>query len=313
MHRRKFLKTLGLGAAAFAVGPEFAFSTTKKPQIAITMDDPRVVTSCGLSAEQVNGKILGALAAHKVKAALFVCGMRVDSDTGRALLRSWGEAGHMLGNHSYSHWYLPSKKIALDAFCDDIVKGEAVVTKMPGFEKIFRFPFFKEGDTLEKRDGVRKFLAGRGYGAIGRATVDASDWAIDSRMVARYAKQPDADLKPYRDFYLEHMWARSKYYDELARKVLGGPVKHTVLIHHTALNALFLGDLLAMYRERGWELIDAREAYRDPVYARQPDILPAGESLIWALAKESRKFDGELRYPGENDTYENPRMDELKL
>jgi hypothetical protein len=45
----------------------------------------------------------------------------------------------------------------------------------------------------------------------------------------------------------------------------------------------------------------------------QPNILPAGESLIWALAKQSGKFDSELRYPGEDDVYENPRMDALKL
>jgi hypothetical protein len=35
--------------------------------------------------------------------------------------------------------------------------------------------------------------------------------------------------------------------------------------------------------------------------------------LIWALAKESGKFEKELRYPGENDVYENPRMDALHL
>jgi peptidoglycan-N-acetylglucosamine deacetylase len=313
MHRRQFLKTAGLGAAAWAVGSELAFAADGRPQVAITMDDPRGVTACGLTPEQANRRILDALASHKVKAALFVCGMRVDNDAGRALLRSWSDAGHRLGNHSYSHWYLPGKKITLEAFCDDIARGEAVVGGYPGFEKMFRFPFFKEGDTLEKRDGVRKFLAGRGYGVIGRSTIDASDWAVDARLAARCTKQPEADLKAYRDFYLEHMWARSQYYDGLARKVLGGPVKHTVLIHYSALNALFLGDLLAMYRARGWELIDADEAYRDPVYRRQPNILPAGESLIWALAKESGKFEGQLRYPGEDDTYENPRMDELKL
>jgi hypothetical protein len=35
--------------------------------------------------------------------------------------------------------------------------------------------------------------------------------------------------------------------------------------------------------------------------------------LIWALAKETGKFEKELRYPGEDDTYENPKMDALKL
>jgi len=68
-----------------------------------------------------------------------------------------------------------------------------------------------------------------------------------------------------------------------------------------------------LFVERGWKPIDAVHAYEDPVYDLQPKTLPAGESLIWALAKESGKFDKELRYPGEDDIYENPKMDALGL
>jgi hypothetical protein len=59
--------------------------------------------------------------------------------------------------------------------------------------------------------------------------------------------------------------------------------------------------------------VDAEYAYRGPVYDRQPNTLPAGESLVWALAKETGKVDSELRYPGEDDVYENPRMNALHL
>lgn len=61
------------------------------------------------------------------------------------------------------------------------------------------------------------------------------------------------------------------------------------------------------------EPVDAGWAYADPVYDRQPNILPAGEGLTWALAKESGKIENELRYPGEDDIYENPKMDALHL
>jgi hypothetical protein len=44
-----------------------------------------------------------------------------------------------------------------------------------------------------------------------------------------------------------------------------------------------------------------------------PKIVPAGESLIWALAKETGKFDKVLRYPGEDSEYENAKMDKLGL
>jgi hypothetical protein len=90
-------------------------------------------------------------------------------------------------------------------------------------------------------------------------------------------------------------------------------VRHTVVLHHNALNALFLDRLIGMFAAKGWQPINADHAYADPVYDRQPNTLPAGESLIWALAKESGKFEKELRYPGEDDVYENPKMDALKL
>ena len=34
---------------------------------------------------------------------------------------------------------------------------------------------------------------------------------------------------------------------------------------------------------------------------------------MWAAAKASWRFEGKLRYPGEDDTYEKPRMDALGL
>lgn len=302
---------MGTLAAAVGVGSKDLLAKSK-PQIAITMDDPQVSPAYGWSAEEVNRRILDALDKHKVRATLFVCGMRVDSPEGKRLLGTWNDAGHTLGNHSYSHLFLNSSKVTLDQYCSDIARGETVVAGFPRFEKRFRYPFFKEGDTVEKRDGVRKFLAEHGY-KYGPATVDASDWAIDDRLRKRIAKDPKADLAPYRQFYLDHLWDRAKFYDNLAVKVLGRRPRHTILIHHRLLNALFLDDVLSMFRERGWEPISADKAYADPVYERQPNILPAGESLVWALAKETGKFDVVLRYPGEDDIYENPKMDKLGL
>jgi hypothetical protein len=85
------------------------------------------------------------------------------------------------------------------------------------------------------------------------------------------------------------------------------------LIHYNLLNSLFLGDLLTMFRSRGWEIINADDAFSDSVFDRQPNTAPAGESLIWALAKETGRFEDRLRYPGENDTYEKPILDQLRL
>nr|MCU0239734.1 hypothetical protein [Pyrinomonadaceae bacterium] len=124
---------------------------------------------------------------------------------------------------------------------------------------------------------------------------------------------PQADLKPYRDFYLEHIWNRTVFYDELAKKVWKKNVKHTLLIHHNLVTALFLDDLIKMYKQKGWKVIDAKKAFKDSIFKESPAIVPAGESIIWALAKESGKFDEILRYPAEDERYEKKRMDDLGL
>jgi hypothetical protein len=157
---------------------------------------------------------------------------------------------------------------------------------------------------------MRWWLMQRGY-QFGRATIDASDWAIDGRMRKRLETDARADLTAYRDFYVEHIMARSRYYDELAKKVWARPVRHTVLLHHRLLSALFLKDLFAAYRASGWKIMDAEYAFEDLIYKQQPNILPAGESLVWALARE--KGLAGLRYPGEDDTYENAEMNRRRL
>jgi peptidoglycan/xylan/chitin deacetylase (PgdA/CDA1 family) len=283
------------------------------PQVAITMDDFNWADTPKLKAEECNSAILAALREHgDLKAALFVKGKNVDNERGRRLLRAWDEAGHTIANHSYSHRGYNSPEVDFETYSQDILRGEAVLKDAKNFKKLYRFPYLKEGDSASKRDRLRAFLKEHGY-RNGHVTIDASDWYVDGRLAKRLKADLAADLKPYRDFYLSHIWERSLYYDDLSRKVLGRSVKHTLLIHYNLLNALFLGDLLRMYKTRGWKLIDAGQAFTDPIFASAPKIVPAGESLIWALAKESGKFDKTLRYPGEDGAYEKEKMDKLGL
>jgi len=124
---------------------------------------------------------------------------------------------------------------------------------------------------------------------------------------------PAADVKPYRDYYLEHMWSRAEYYDRLADRVLSYQVKHTLLVHFNLLNALFLGDVIAMFKSKGWQLINAEDAFADPVFAAKPKVVPAGESIIWSLAKEKGVLPKSTHYPAEDGDVEAERMKKLGL
>jgi peptidoglycan-N-acetylglucosamine deacetylase len=311
MDRRSFAATLGLAAAGLALRGGMAAPADGPRRLAITIDDFNLFGATPQAAGRRNAALLEALGSHSgVKAAAFVCGRQVDSDLGKSLVSAWGRAGHMVANHTYSHWYYPRRNY--EEFSQDALRAERLLEGLPGFTRRFRFPYLKEGDTREKRDRMRAFLAERGY-KTGYVTIDASDWYFDQRLRDRLAADPKADPAPYRDVYLKHLRDRAAYYDGLSRKVLGRSVKHTLLIHHNVLNEMFLADALKMFEAEGWKVIDAADAFSDPVFSTAPDILPAGESILWALAKQSGRFEDQLRYPGEDGDYEKPAMDALGL
>ena len=312
MDRRYFIQSLGLIATAAAVNAETLFGAEAGPRLAITMDDPNNYTSPLMSPAERDENIRRALRNSGLKAALFVCGERVDNPAGKTLLKNWDVESNLICNHSYSHWYLPSKKINLEDYTADITKCEKLISHHGQFTKLFRFPYLKEGDTIEKRDGVRAFLNAHGY-RNGYVTIDASDWYYNQRLESALKKNPKTDLAPYRDAYCAHILDRANYYRNLSLDVLDREIPHTLLIHHNLLNALFLGDLIAMFKSEGWELTDASKAYSDPIFASNPDIIPAGESLVWALAKETGRFENRLRYPAEDSVYEEAALDSLGL
>src|SRR5687767_5864392 len=312
MNRRTFTKTLAATAATIGVGGLPALASKPATQFSITMDDFHWRNAVKQTAQERNQSILDTLSKHSIAAAAFVIGRNIGDQEGKDLVAAWDRAGHLIGNHTYSHRNFNAPEADLNAYQEDIVRAEALLKEFPRFRKYLRFPMLKEGDTVEKRDRMRAFFAQHGY-RNGHVTIDNSDWAIDQRLTARLKKDPAADVKPYRDFYMEHMWVRSEYYYSLAQRVLGRQVKHTVLIHFNLLNGLFLNDLIAMYKSKGWEPIDAEEAFRDPVFLAKPKVLPAGESIVWSLAKEKGTIPKSLRYPAEDGAYEIARMDKLGL
>ncbi len=144
-------------------------------------------------------------------------------------------------------------------------------------------------------------------------TIDASDWYVNSRLIDKMHSGEDIDTIAFQNFYLNHIIDRAKFYDSLSYKINGRHIKHTLLLHHNLTSALFLRSLIEKFKSEGWEVIDAIEAYKDPIYKSRPEVVPAGESLIWSLAKESGKFEDKLRYPAEDSRYEKDEMNRLGL
>lgn len=279
-------------------------------KISITFDDGSLSDRPGYTFDTWNNMLLAKLEEAGVNVIFFVSGNDKTSERGQAFLNSWNDKGHRIANHTVSHPNYNSKDVSFDYFRNEFLSNDTIIRQYSNFIPMFRFPYLKEGNTQEKVRLFRELLREHNY-KNGHVTIEASDWYIDSRLVKRLRENPGADLEGFKKYYLEHIYERAVYYEDLSFSLTGRHVSHTLLLHHNLAAALFLDDLIKMFREKGWDVISADEAYKDEIFEQQPS--QAGENLIWALAKQSGKFEERLRYPAESGKYEKDKMDQLGL
>ena len=308
VHRRQFL--IGCAGTLVVCSGARARKQAARSAVAITMDDPNTDPTPMYSFAERNRAILDHLGKRDVRAMLFVCGKRVDNPDGATILRAFDNAGHVLANHSYSHRNYNDQAMTCDAMLADIARCETLLEDYKHKQKRFRFPYLKEGETVEKRDTIRKALKSQRF-TLGHVTIDTSDWAYDMRLVARLKTDPKSSLDAFRAAYIKHILDRAHYYDDLAKKVVGRTIKHTLLIHYNLISALFLGDLIDALRENGFRIVSPDVAYEDAIFATQPNTVPAGESLVWSLARANAALRDTLRYPGEDEAYETAALNSL--
>jgi len=230
--------------------PKTSPNNSARPQLALTLDDPTLQLGSVLKWQEANSRILKAISEKNVRAALFVCGMRVDEPDGAKLLSEWDQAGHLICNHSYSHKFYGGQTSYAD-FAADFLRNEKVTAPYRNRTGLFRYPFLKEGDTADQRDRFRALLKERGY-RVGHVTLDASDWYVSQRFVNRLGNQPKAPIAGYRDYLAAHLLDRATFYRQLTRDVLGHDIRHTLLMHFNPLNAFVLPDIMNAFEAAGW-------------------------------------------------------------
>src|SRR3546814_4087800 len=97
---------------------------------------------------------------------------------------AWRASGQVLGNHTWSHMNLNEN--ALAAWQADLLRGEAVIAPLmtDGDWHWLRYPYLAEGETPDKWQAARRFLAGHGY-RIARSEEHTSE--LQSLMTRSYA------------------------------------------------------------------------------------------------------------------------------
>ena len=192
-----------------------------------------------------------------------------------------------------THPDLNNAKVSLAQYQQEIIDCDRIIRDLPGYQKWFRFTYLREGNTPEKRDGMRAFLKEHGY-RNAYVTLDTSDWRLDGELERVLAKDPSADVEPIRQAYLAHIRQRALAYRELAQKLEGRDIPQVLLLHHNLINALWLDDVIRQFREMGWTIVSPQTAFADPVYQLQPERAVPGQSLLLSLARTR----GMGKFPG---------------
>jgi len=278
-------------------------------QLALSFDDGGN-PDLNPNAQQINQRILEQLKQNHIRSIVYPSVIKIGDYKGLSLVAAWGKQEHKIGNHSELHSNLNKEQVTTQQYIDQIFRAEQVFKPLTGWVPRYRYPFLKEGNTIEKRDTVAHYLQQQGYES-GAVSIDASDWFYNLKYLSYTKNGQTADLEKLKNAYIDHLLDRANYYDQLAIQTVGYSPKHVLLLHVNAINAAFLNDVVEAFKLHQWQFIDSETAYQDPIYRLKTNVLPAGESIVWSLAKQQAKT--QLRYPAEDAPYELERLKQFDL
>jgi len=245
------------------------------PEVALTFDDLPAHGSlaAGLSRLDIASSIIRALqAAHAPPTYGFINAKRMQEDpsTGQ-VLQLWRDAGFPLGNHTFSHMDLNTNSAA--AFEQDLVADEPALPKFMGEQDWhwLRFPYLREGDTVEKHRAIAAFLKKHGY-KVAEVTLSFGDYAYNEPYARCLARNDQQGIELLKQSYLSGAADSLSQGQELSKLIYGRDIKHVMLLHIGGFETVMLPQLLDLLKQRGFKLITLQEAESDPAYSSDADL-----------------------------------------
>ncbi len=277
------LLVISSGLRAQAVDPG---APEKPKEICITFDDlPVVRVHDRIQRLIVTDQILGTLDEFKAPAAGFVIGDQIGADAD--IIRQWLEAGHTLGNHTYSHPDLNT--VPVDLYTADITRGaEALKPILKEYNQnltYFRFPYLHYGTDFQTKEAVAEFLTNEKLTVV-HVSIDTEDFVYNLQYEKIFESDNEIELLRLGNEYIDHIMDQVRAAEELSQEMLGRQVKHILLLHANRINAAFLADLLAELQLDGYVFITLETALTDRVYSMDESYIgPQGLSFLERLAK----------------------------
>jgi peptidoglycan-N-acetylglucosamine deacetylase len=191
---------------------------------------------------------------------------------GLNILEEWVNAGHYLGNHTYHH--IDLAKTSVSEYIADIQKNEPILSQLTHNTnyRYFRYPFLAEGNTQDKRDGIRQFLFEHDYKAA-PVTTDFFEYEWNDSYVRCLSKHDEKSIAWLKKSYLEQSSNALIISHELSQLLFNRDIKNILLIHINAMSADMLDDLLTSYEKQQVKFISLSDALNDDVYQINPNVV----------------------------------------
>jgi peptidoglycan/xylan/chitin deacetylase (PgdA/CDA1 family) len=254
--------------------------------MAVTVDDlPALPSGDVAEMRRITEGVLAALKRHRAVAVGFVNESKLEPSGERAarlaLLRSWLDAGHDLGNHTYSHPDL--QRVPLEEYERDVLRGEPGIRELLAARgrkpRWFRHPLTHTGPTHEVRAAFEAFLKEHGY-AVAPFSIENADYVFDRARRHAVSRGESAIAEKLRSAYVDYSLSVTEQMEALSRDTFGREVPQVLLLHGNGTNADALGEVLDRLAGRGYRFVSLDEALADEAW-RTPDEFVGSRGPSW--------------------------------
>jgi peptidoglycan/xylan/chitin deacetylase (PgdA/CDA1 family) len=224
--------------------------------IAVTIDDlPFVGANSGERGLQRTAERFNRIVDYLVKNQVPATGFIICDTIGKGqmeLLESFRQQGFGLGNHSCTHFSL--SRVGAEKYIADVARADQKLASLMTTPKYYRYPYLDEGRG-EARTQVYDYLASNQY-VIAPVTMDSKDYEFNERLLRINWRNREARLDGIKRDYLNYIDRQISK----AEKIHKDNYPEILLIHANLINSHALGDVIALFKKRGYRFITLDEA-----------------------------------------------------
>lgn len=247
--------------------------TYGQSSVAITIDD--VPNTIKYQNDNFKSILLNKLDSLNIPITIFITeGLVYKGDSiakNLVLLNDWIKKSYItIGNHTFSHSRYSD--VGIDSFKIDVERsGNALRELAKKYGKsidYFRFPYNDLGKDSTQYTEIEKYLSSQKY-KVAPFTVESVDWMFNYIYEYYLNKKDTIKAKEIAENYISKTIEYFNFFDSLALKKYGRPVKQIYLCHDNTINADYLPKLLNELKKKKYTFVSFDEALQDEIYKQE--------------------------------------------